>query len=128
MEATHNITGEKGVLQNFRRLSTPLPVNGLEKNSPALYATGIGYLPIVFRDGEVILAECLYSSDVAQTIISPTAITQQYKDVFVGWNLFANVREETGYLQLMNKDGINHPTLDMFCESNLWYHYLPTNI
>lgn len=76
--ASHNITGNKGVLQNFRNIAKPIPVNGLQKGDAAVYATGVGYLTIIFNDGEVILAECLYAPDVAETIISPTALTKQY--------------------------------------------------
>ena len=62
------------------------------------------------------------------TIISPTSLTRQYSDVFMGWTLFVNTREDTGYLQLLNDDGINHAKLQMFNEGGLWYHYIPTNI
>jgi dUTP pyrophosphatase len=69
----------------------------------------------------------LYSEQAVGTLISPTAITKQYSEVFEGWTLFANTTNSSGYMKLIHHDGINHATLPMFCEDRLWYHYLNTN-
>ena len=126
--ATHCLTNNKAILRNFKQLQSPIPVTGIEENAVALEATGIGFLPIIFKEGEVIYAKCLYSADANATLILPTAIATQYSTTFHGWTLYADLQNKQGYMQLLNKDGINHATLPMYCEAGLWYHYLETNV
>jgi hypothetical protein len=61
MGSTHCITNNKSILREFQELAMSLPVNGVEKDNTAVTATGIGFLPIIFDEGEVIYAKCLYS-------------------------------------------------------------------
>jgi hypothetical protein len=89
--------------------------------------TGIGYLPIQSDEGDVILTECLYSEHAEGTLVSPTAIALEYKDIYMGWSMYANTKEENGYLQLHHIDGINHTTFRMYMENCLWYHYIHHN-
>ena len=74
------------------------------------------------------MVECLYAADAGATVLSPTAIALQHKDVFEGWSTYANIENGTGYLKFVSKDSINHATINMYCEDRLWYHYAPTNI
>ena len=77
--ASHCLTNNKHILKHFRKIK-PIAFEGIDGQNVALYATGIGYLPIAFDDGEVLLVKCLYSEHAATTLISPTAIAQQHKD------------------------------------------------
>ena len=122
--ASHSLTNNKNILHDFKPIP-PLPINGVNKDDTALYATGIGYLPVQFDEGEMLLVECLYSGAAEGTLISPTAICEQYNSIYEGWTLHGNVEKHTGYLQLINHDGLNHATLTMYEEDRLWYHYLP---
>ena len=128
MGATHCITNNKSILRNYKTLNKSIQINGIERDNVAVIATGIGFLPIVFDDGEVIYAKCLYSENADTTLISPTAISNQYGNTYHGWAMYADLVNNTGYMQLLHKDGINHAKLPMYCESGLWYHYLNTNI
>ena len=121
--ATHSITNNKNALVKFRKIP-PLPISGISADGTAIYATGKGYLPVQSDEGDTILIECLYSAQAAGTLLSPTAITVQYKDIYLGWSMHANTNNNTGYMQLIHADGINHATFSMFCENRMWFHYL----
>ena len=112
--ATHSITNNKHALVKFRAMP-PLPIAGIAADGTAIYATGKGYLPIESDEGDTILVECLYSAQAAGTLLSPTAITMQYKEVYLGWSMHANTSNNTGYMQLMHADGVNHATFRKHC-------------
>ena len=124
--ATHCITDNKAILHKFRNI-TPLPISGIASNNTALHATGVGMITMTSEEGDKIIVECLYSPDAEGTLISPTAITSQYNEIFEGWTLFANTTNKSGYMKLIHNDGLNHATFPMYCEDNLWYHYLPSD-
>ena len=59
------------------------------------------------------------------TLLSPTAIVNQYSELFYGWTLRCNQDDKSGVLELVNRDGINHPKFSTFMENDLWFHYAP---
>ena len=120
--ANRCITNEKGTLLKFKCIPA-LPIGGREKGEPALYATGTGYLPFRSDNGDILLIPCLYCSEAECTLISPTAITKHYGDLYYGWNLHGDHDTNTGYLEFLNRDGINHTKYSSFKENDLWYHY-----
>jgi hypothetical protein len=126
--ASHCLTNNKNILHKFRRLKQPIPINGIEKDNAALSATGMGYLPIVFDDGEVLYATCLFSENAEGTILSPTAVAKQYDKFYHAWTVHADISNNTGYLQFLHNDGLNHAKMRMYCEDGLWYHYMHTNM
>ena len=125
--ATHNLTNNQNILRHFQCIK-PIAIDGINDNGPTLYATGLGYLPITFADGEILLVECLYSPQASSTLLSPTAMAIQHQTTFSGWSIHANIDNNSGYMQLINRDGINHAIIPMYSENRLWYHYLETNI
>ena len=76
------------------------------------------------KKGDRILVECLYSPDADGTLISLKAITTQYEEIFEGWTLFANTTTNSGYMQLIHRDGNNQATFSVYNEDRLWFHYL----
>lgn len=120
--ASHCITPDQSIILNYERIPD-MPVDGLQKDAPALTAIGKGQIPFLSDEGNLVLAECLYAPLAACTIVSPTAITKQYPDVYAGWTIHANTIDSTGYLQLVNLDGVNHSTFNIYEENNLWWHY-----
>jgi Tat protein secretion system quality control protein TatD with DNase activity len=126
--ATHCLTNNKSILSKFRTLKIAIPINGIEKDNVALSATGMGYLPLKFDDGEILYATCLYSEEAKGTILSPTAVAKQYQKFYHTWTIHADIGNNTGYLQLLHNDGLNHAKLNMYCEDGLWYHFAHTDI
>ena len=86
---THNLTNKKHVLLHFKNIA-PVPIAGIQADDTALYATGTGLLPLTPDEGDTILVECLYSKSAECTIISPTAIIRQYKQIYTGWTHHSN--------------------------------------
>jgi hypothetical protein len=121
--ATHNLTNKKTLLQHFRNIPK-LPISGISSDGTALYATGQGYLSIKSDEGDIILADCLYLADAECMLLSPTTITEQYAQQYVGWSIHANSKTAQGYLKLMHEDGLNHATIPMYKEDCMWMHYL----
>ena len=72
------------------------------------------------------MCECLYSEASAGILFSLMTIMLQYKEIYLGWSLFANTHNDTGYLHFINVDGVNHATINMYCEDCMWFHYLQT--
>ena len=123
--ATHSITNNKSALYNFHNIPR-MSIAGIASESTAIYATGRGYLPIQTEEGDILMAECLYSEHAAGTLLSPTAIALQYRDIYAGWTVYANIKNESGYLKFINEDGINHASIGMYYEDRMWFHYLTT--
>ena len=121
--ATHNITDNKTALHNYTPIPK-LPIAGIASEGTAIYAIGRGYLPVQSDEGDILMVECLYSPHAAGTLVSPTAIALQYDDIYTGWSLYANTANDTGYLQFINHDGVNHASVTMYCEDSMWFHYL----
>jgi len=76
--ATHNLTNRKHALLHFKH-TPPLAIAGIQLDTTAIYATGAGFLPLTSDESDTVLIECLYSESVEGTLVSPIAITRQYK-------------------------------------------------
>ena len=120
--ASHNITPDRAILLDYQPIPN-MAINGVEKTTPALTAIGIGQLPITSDEGDILTIECLYTPQAACTLLSPTAICRQYSNVYTGFKTVANTSNNTGYLQFIHTDGVNHSMFGLFSEGNLWWHY-----
>jgi hypothetical protein len=122
--ANRCITNEKGTLLKFKCIPA-LPIGGIEKGEPVLYATGKWYLSFRSNNGDILLIPCLYCSEAECTLISSIAITKHYGNLCYGWNLHGDHHTNTGYvyLEFLNRDRINHTKYSSFKENDLWYHY-----
>ena len=122
--SNRNICNKPTLLQNYEEIS-PIPIGGIKKGQPAIFATGRGLFPWRSNNGDLLLIEMLVCPDADCTLLSPTAIVNQYPDLFYGWTLHCNQENESGILELLNRDGINHSTFSTCMENDLWYHYAP---
>lgn len=122
--ANRSITNDRQKLLRYRALKQPYPIGGVNSEGPALYATGVGYIPWKARCGRYILVRCLYSKEADGTIISPTDICQQYSKYFDGIRIHCSVNtKKTGFIDFMGHDG--RPTrFDMYLQNGLWWHHL----
>ena len=120
--ANRCITNDKAVLLKFKHIPS-IPIGGIQKNSPALFATGNGLLPFRSDNGDILLVPCLYCEHAECTLLSPTAIVTHYHDIYYGWSMHGNQDTGVGYLALLNRDGINHTKFGTFKENDLWFHY-----
>ena len=122
--SNRNICNKPHLLLQYKKIP-PIPIGGIKRGQPAIYATGRGLFPWRSDNGDVLLIEMLACSEADCTLLSPTAIVNQYPALYYGWNLYCNQDDESGTLQLLNRDGINHTNFNAFMENDLWYHYAP---
>ena len=94
--SNRNICNKPYLLLKNKKIP-PIPIGG----QPAIYATGRGLFPWRSNNGDVLLIEMLACPEDDCTLLSSTAIVNQYPDLFYGWNLHCNQDEEFGMLQLL---------------------------
>ena len=121
--ANRSVTGVRNLLVHFHPIE-PYAIGGVNDKEPAIYCTGVGYLPWKADTGEITMVKCYYCPDVKGTILSPTDIVVLHKERFSGWDMDADCDSGLGEFQLKARDGVSHITFDMFMENNLWFHYL----
>jgi hypothetical protein len=95
----------------------------MKEGEPALYCTGRGYLPWKDDNGKILLVQCYYLQDVAETIISPNDIVLQNIHLYNKWKFSTNYDKGSGWFQLIAQDGISHYQFTAYNENNLWFHY-----
>jgi len=96
--ANRSITNNRSYLLNFRNIKK-YPMNGVNAEGPALMCTGIGYLPWKADTAEVVLVKTYYSTDAAETLISPTDIVVNNYTDLNAWTQYSNLDTNKGYVQ-----------------------------
>jgi hypothetical protein len=72
--ASHSLTGERGLLHNFRRLKCHVPLNVATKGGGATIS-GTGELRFRAPDGQTVtLKEVLYCEQARSTLVSMAAL------------------------------------------------------
>ena len=120
--ANRSVTNQRQNLIHFESIP-PYPICGVKDGEPALHCTGKGYLPWTDDYGNLLIVPCYYSSDVADTIISPNDIVHQNLERLNEWNFRANHDSELGCLTFIGRDGSTHYKFSAYKENNLWFHY-----
>lgn len=95
--ANRSLTNDKSQLINFKNIKK-YPMPGVTSDGPALVCTGVGYLPWQADTGQFVLVKCYYSSDAADTIVSPTDIVMNNISNYKGWGQYSDLYTSTGYI------------------------------
>ena len=120
--ANMSITNDTNLLINYRNIRKQ-PIAGISDDSPALYATGAGYLPWKAQNGEIILVKCFYSSQAADTIISPTdVVINKYTD-FRAWTQHANIDDGTGSISFHKRNSDDPVEFPLISHNGLWFYH-----
>ncbi len=99
-------------------------MNGASQEGPILTCVGEGYLPWCANNGDYIFVKCLYSPDVAKTILSPTDVCLTYNTDFNAWSQYSNVDTGKGTIKFIPRDNGQQmePLYFSTYQSNgLWY-------
>ena len=100
----------------------PISINSAHKSAP-MSMKAVGRMKLLSLNGETIAPLCYYSPDIDGTIISPTAIVQEYRSKFKGFQKICDCEKNKGYLQFDAKnDSNNSLVLPLIGKNNLWYH------
>ena len=119
--ANKAVTNNINLLYQYKNI-TPYPIGGVKADEVAITCTGEGLLPWETKEGDIIMVRTLYCKDVDGTIISPTTVVEQNKDVYKGFTITADCDNGKGLLTLLHRDGHHHNTIDMNKNNGLWYH------
>jgi hypothetical protein len=88
--ANWSITNNKDNLLSYRNIKK-YPMSGVAAAEVALTCSGVGYLPWQADTGELVLVKCYYSSDAADTILSPTDIVANNIHNYEAWEQYSHV-------------------------------------
>lgn len=119
--ANRSITNDSSILLNYRNIK-PYTMSGVNKDEAAIICTGIGYLPWRAPDGATLLVKCYYSSNAADTIISPSDIVLNHISNFSAWTQHSNLVTGTGYIDLLQHDG-HRTRYPLYHNNGLWYYH-----
>jgi hypothetical protein len=97
-------------------------MNGVSADGPALYCTGMGYLPWKADDGETLLVKCYYSEEAADTIVSPTDVVINHTEDFHAWGQYCNIDTGEGRVEFHRRDGSNPLIYSLTASNGLWFH------
>jgi hypothetical protein len=124
--ANRSITNSTSNLLSYRNIKK-YPMSGVAAGEAALVFTGVGYLLWQSNTGDVVLVKCYYSSEAADTIISPTDIVVNNISNYNAWSQYSNVDTGTGYITLHCRGDSAPLTFDLTSSNGLWYHNNPHN-
>mmetsp|Transcript_23363 Transcript_23363/g.33516 ORF Transcript_23363/g.33516 Transcript_23363/m.33516 type:complete len:1554 (+) Transcript_23363:3270-7931(+) len=119
--ANMSVTPEADILINYRSIKRRA-IAGVAEGAPALYATGIGYLPWRAHSGETLLVKCYYSAQAADTIISPTDVVINRVADFNAWSQYANVDDGSGYIAFHRRDSTQVTRFPLTSHNGLWFY------
>jgi hypothetical protein len=120
--ANRSITNLREHLLSYRNIKK-YPMSGVAAGDAALVCTGIGYLPWQADGGEIILVKCYYSSDAADTILSPTDIVINCHSDYDAWEQYCHIATGKGYIKFHRRDGFSNVTYHLTMSNGLWFHH-----
>ena len=120
--ANISITNDETILINYKNIRRRA-IAGVSEDSPALHATGVGYLPWRNHDGDTVLVRCHFSPQAAETIISPNDIVINEYTVFYAWSQYSNVDDGKGYVAFHCRNSEELVKFDLETINGLWYYH-----
>ena len=121
--ANMSITNDENKLVNFRHIKRHA-IAGVADGGPALYATGIGYLPWRSSEGTTLLVKCYYSLKAAETVISPNDIVLNHISDYSGWTQHSNMDEGSGYIAFHHRNSNSTTKFHLSEHNGLWYNHV----
>lgn len=118
--ANMSVTPDQSLLINYRNIKKHA-IAGVAEGQPAIFATGVGYLPWQATTGETILVKCHYSEQAADTIISPTDVVVNRITDYHAWSQYADVDTGTGYIAFHHRHTDHITRYDLVSINKLWY-------
>ena len=121
--ANMSLTNDETKLINFRYIKRHA-IAGVADGSPALYATGVGYLPWRSEDNKTLLVKCFYSHQAAETVISPNDVVLNHISDYSGWTQHGNVDDGQGYIAFHHRNSNNTTKFHLTEHNGLWYNHV----
>ena len=61
-------------------------------------------------------------AEVDITIIPPTTVVQQHKELYIGFTIESDIDKETGWLTVVHMHEVQHIIYPMILINGLWFH------
>ena len=119
--ANRSITNDREALLHYKNIKK-YPMSGVAAGEPALVCTGMGYLPWQADDTSVVLVKCYYSSDAAETIVSPTDIVINNFSDFKAWSQHSDLETKKGYIEFHHRHVQPSVKFTLTMNNGLWYY------
>ena len=119
--ANRSITHNQDSLLNFRNIKK-YPMSGVAAGDAALICTGVGLLPWRSDTGEMVFVRCYYSSNAADTIVSPTDVVVNNIADYDAWSQYSNIDTGQGYVEFHNRHTDGCIRFSLTSSNGLWFH------
>ena len=115
--ANANITSDITIFENIQWVQ-PVMCESAKKGA-SIEIQAIGQYTI---RGTTLRVNMYYCLDAHGTIISPTAVVQQYSRYYHGYQKFGSIDRQNGNITLIAQDGYDNVEIPLIRRNDLWYH------
>ena len=115
--ANANITSDISILDNIQWVQPVLCESA--KKGASIEIQAIGQYTI---RGTTLKVNMYFCPDAQGTIISPTAVVQQYSRYYHGYQKFGSIDKQNGNITLIARDGYDNVSIPLIGKNDLWYH------
>jgi hypothetical protein len=122
--ANRSITNNISILTQFRNIKK-YAINGVSNDGPALYCTGVGYIPWHANTGETLYSKCYYSPQAADTIISPTDVVTLHIQEYHAWEQYNDIDRGPGTIRFHSRNCAKPVEYEIHMKNGLWFHNGP---
>ncbi len=119
--ANRSVTNDATILTGYRNIKK-YAMNGVSAEGPAIQCTGLGLLPWKADAGETIFIKCYYSTNAAETIISPTDVVHNHMADLNAWSQHCNLDKGKGHIEFHFRNHEPSIKYTLHAHNNLWYH------
>ena len=117
--SNRSITNCISLLSNIHDI-TPHPINGIQKDEPAIVCTKAGYLTLRTNDNASIRVRTFYSDQSDDTVLSPGDITQHTDNPYTTWIQYSDMEAGKGWLKLKSRGRTYETSIDTHLRNGLW--------
>ena len=115
--ANANITSDISILENIQWVQ-PVMCESAKKGA-SIEIQAIGQYTI---RGTTLRINMYYCPEAHGTIVSPTAVVQQYSQYYHGYQKFGSIDRQNGNITLIARDGYTDVVIPLIGRNDLWYH------
>ena len=115
--ANANITSDISILENIQWVQ-PVQCESAKKGA-SIEIQAIGQYTI---RGTTLRINMYYCPDTHGTIISPTAVIQQYSQYYHGYQKYGSIDRQSGNITLIAREGYEDVIIPLVGRNDLWYH------
>jgi hypothetical protein len=121
--SNRSVSNDRSLLIHYRNIKKTT-MNCASQEGPILTCTGERYLPWRANSGQYLFVKCLYSPEVAETILLPTDVCLTYNVDFNAWSQYSNMDTGKGTIRFIPRDNsqcVESLYFTTYQTNGLWY-------